>query len=165
MGPKNSAANRYCSHSGERLYAGFPRHDAERSGERRMRVSCWPIAALICLTVGTLRAQDMPRPLPLGKPPCLLPDPTDPSLSPQRPTMLPDCSPPPPSPAQLALIAEYRLMTSRWRDSDFALNDPGTNLFAPQGPVVSVPGSAHSGFRVGVAYRAGGSPWEFGVFY
>jgi hypothetical protein len=103
-------------------------------------------------------------PLPAQARPELM---TDPSASPTlngRPTVLPDENAPGSSAARIVLSAEYTLLRPRRQASDFAISDPNTDA-VPEGPVESLNGRMHSGFRLSAGYRREGSPWELSFAY
>ena len=127
-------------------------------------------AALVGLLLlgGTAAAQPAQLPPTNGRPE-LLSDPTRPMPPTNvggRPTMLPDYSPPqaPESPALIVLDAEYILMRPRWQGADFGIADPNTDA-NPQGPVQSLGAGLSSGFRAGIGYHPGASPWELSLGY
>jgi hypothetical protein len=135
-----------------------------------MGLRLWAKLAVATLLVASARLEALAQPASpaatqnaVGRPE-LLTDPTTPAPPHGRPTMLPDSVPEPVSSGAIVLFGEYNLLWLRRQGNDYAIIDPNTDAL-PEGAIQSLNGGPQSGFRVGGAYRRGGSPWDLGFTY
>jgi hypothetical protein len=135
-----------------------------------MGLRIWAMLAAAALLLASAPQQVLAQPASpaaaqntAGRPE-LLTDPTATAPPSGRPTTLPDSIPEQRSSGAIVLFGEYDFLRLRRQGNDYAIIDPNTDA-VPEGPIHALDGVPQSGFRVGGAYRRGGSPWELGFAY
>ncbi len=127
-------------------------------------------AVLLSVLVGPAPDHENPPPAapvqeatPSGMPQ-LLPDPTNHSLSNDRPKALPDALPEPRPAGVIVLYSEYHLFRASRAGTEYVLIDDNTDS-VPEGTLRTLASDFHSGFRVGGRVRPGRWNWDIGGAY